>query len=50
MTVLPEKKVVNNITNNTSFAEEIYKKNLELLEARRRAEQLLYGLSEAVLR
>ena len=48
MTVLPEKKVVNNITNNTSFAEEIYKKNLELLEARRRAEQLLYGLSEAV--
>ncbi len=44
----PEKKVVNNVTNNASFAEEIYKKNLELLDARRRAEQLLYGLSEAV--
>lgn len=44
----PNKKVINNVTNNASFAEEIYKKNLELLEARRRAEQLLYGLAEAV--
>jgi signal transduction histidine kinase len=44
----PDKKVINNVTNNASFAEEIYKKNLELLESRRRAEQLLYGLAEAV--
>ncbi len=44
----PNKKVINNVTNNASFAEEIYKKNLELLESRRRAEQLLYGLAEAV--
>lgn len=32
----------------SAVAEEIYKKNLELLEQRRRFEQLLYGVSEAV--
>ena len=37
-----------NIKPLQSVTEEIYKKNLELLEQRRRAEQLLYGISEAV--
>ncbi len=33
---------------NKSLAEEIYKKNVELLEQRRRAVQLLYSVSESV--
>lgn len=32
-----------------NLAEEIYKQNLELLEQRKRTEQLLYGVSEAVI-
>lgn len=32
-----------------NIAQELYKKNLELLEQRRRTEQLLYSVSEAVL-
>lgn len=38
----------NNNNLPKAVAEEIYKKNLELLEQRRRSEQLLYGVSEAV--
>ncbi len=34
--------------DSKTVAEEIYKKNLELLEQRRRAEELLYGISEGV--
>ena len=38
----------NNSNLPKAVAEEIYKKNLQLLEQRRRSEQLLYGVSEAV--
>lgn len=40
--------VNNNQNNLQSVTQQIYKKNLELLGKRRRAEQLLYGISEAV--
>jgi signal transduction histidine kinase len=44
--------VLNTIKNlelkHKKIREEIYKKNVELLEQRRRTEQLLYGVSEAI--
>lgn len=41
-------KNLTNTDNAKTVAEEIYKKNVELLDERRRAEELLYGISEAV--
>src|SRR3989344_1303198 len=36
------------VDSNKEVTQEIYKKNVELLEERRRADELLYGISEAV--
>ena len=42
---MPQQTVVD---PNKEVTQEIYKKNVELLEERRRADELLYGISEAV--
>jgi len=39
----------NNIEMNTALAKELYKRNFELLQQRKRAEQLLHSVSEAVI-
>ena len=44
----PKNDLNKNDSTLQTLTEEIYKKNLELLSQRRRAEQLLYGISEAV--
>ena len=44
-------QIINNSASSidTKIAEEIYKRNVELLDQRRRAEELLYGIAEGVL-